>query len=823
MASAATSPSDRTVQCDLAWSILIRLAAALLWAATAQAAPDAAVDLRAIKTLELDPERCYRVRDVFLEREDVKLYFTDGHVIFGKPVLGRTVSALFLATGQTDIGEVLVIPPTPAERASLARFLDETILSEKFRNAMLLFTDDTPEALEAAIRKSVRYRLDPQEGARIATRWSVVLRNLVDASASRMLLDLHSGRGTDTGFFAAAIRGGDLGRFDVVVDRTLPEQVVAGQLVRSGGRSYYEVWTRFMARSFRDGKSRLFAEAGRLEDYRIDVRFGTDLHMNVRARAALVMSDSRPQALGFDLSGRLAVTAVRIAGQDVEFLQQRQAAPGRGRVGDNSPVVVILPRSLVEGKRYPIEFEYDGKIVSDAGSGVYYVANRLNWYPRLGFHKAHYQLAFRYPENLELVATGSPVEDSAVDGVRSTRFRSGKPIRLAAFNLGNYAASRREVEGFRIEVRATRSVEERLQPPRTPVLLPTSPLPGRRRGRVDPPVLVLPSAPAESPAEDIERIADDSAEAFRYFMHRFGEPAMPVTVISPVPGDFGQGFPGLVYASTLSYFERGDRVLRDLAAGTQRFYADLMRPHEIAHQWWGNVVTSRLDKDAWIMEALATYSSLLWLEEMRGVAERNLALDEFRNNLLRKSEGGTIESSGPITLGRRLRTSKLPEAYRLIVYEKGAWIVHMLRGILGDDGFFAMLRRLCEEYRHIPVTTERFRLLAAGFVPDGYHDPTLRDFFDQWVHGTGIPRLSVDWKQTSSGGRHRFRLRLDQTRVPDHFSLSVPIEVHTLPGRSLVKHVVAGLDDEAGFSVVLRNPASRVVIDPDSWLLAEKH
>ncbi len=794
----------------------------MLWAATALAAADGAEDLRRIKSLELDPERCYRVRDVFLEREDVKLYFTDGHVIFGKPVLDKTVAALFLATSQTDVGEILVIPPTPAERQSLARFLEETILSEKFRNAMMFFTDDTPEVLEAAIRKSPSHRLDPEEGARIAPRWSVVLRNLVEASASRVLLDLYSDRGTACGFFVAAIRGATLGRFDVVVDSTLPEQVVAGQLVRSGGRAYYEVWSRFKARSYRNGKSSPFLEAGRLEDYRIDARLGADLHMSVRVAASLVIADPSPRALGFDLSGRLEVTAVRVAGQEVEFLQQRQAAPGRSGRSDNAPLVVILPHSLAAGARYPIEFEYRGKVVSDAGSGVYFVANRQNWYPRLGFQKTHYELGFRYPQNLELVATGSLVEDRVGDGLRVSRFRTERPIRLAAFNLGHYASSRRDVDGFRVEVRATRNVEQRLQPPRTPVLLPPSTLRGRRRGRDDPPVLVMPNPPPESPAEDIERIADDSADAFRYFMHRFGEPAMPVTVISPVPGDFGQGFPGLVYASTLSYFERGDRVLKNLTAGTQRFYADLMRPHEIAHQWWGNVVSSMLDKDAWIMEALATYSSLLWLEERRGVAERNLVLDDFRDNLLRKNEGETLESSGPIVLGRRLRTSKLPAAYRVIVYEKGAWIMHMLRGILGDENFFLMLRQLCDQYREVPVTTARFRLLAAGFVPDGYHDPTLRDFFDQWVHGTGIPRLSVDWKQTSNGGRHRFQLRLDQTQVPDYFTMSVPIEVHTLPGRSLVKTVVAGLVDEPGFSVVLRNPASRVVIDPHSWLLAEK-
>ena len=795
----------------------------MLWTATLVGASQGTEDLREIKSIELDPERCYRVRDVFLEREDVKLYFTDGHLIFAKPVLGRTIAALFVATEQTDVGEILVIPPTPAERQSLTRFLDETILNEKFRNAMMFFTDDTPEALEQAIRKSPVHRLDGETGARIAPRWSTVLRNLVEGSASRVLLDLYSGQGTEFGFFVAAIRGGEHGRFDVVVDSTIPEQVVAGQLVRSGGRSYYEIWSRFESRSFRAGRRASWSPPARLEGYRIDARLATDLHMQVRVEASLELDDPRARAIGFEISDKLEVTAVRIGGEPVEFLQQRQPAPGGRRGPDNALIVVILPNPALPAGSHSIEFEYRGKVVSDDGSGVYFVGNRTNWYPRIGHDKTRYEMSFRYPRHLDLVATGELVEERFEEGMRISRFDSGSPIPIAGFNLGQYVSTSREVDGFRVEVRATRAVEQRLQPSRSHVVIPPRAPPGRRRGREEPPVLVLPAPPPVNPAQGIERVANDSAAAFRFFRDRFGDPATRTTVISPVPGDFGQGFPGLVYASTLSYFERGDRLLRDLPPARQRFYADLLRPHEIAHQWWGNVVNSMLDRDAWIMEALATYSSVLWLEERDGVEDRNLALAEFRDNLLRKSGDATVESAGPVVLGRRLRTSKLPEAYRVIVYEKGAWIMHMLRGILGDEGFFTMLRKLCETYKSEPVTTERFRDLAREFVPASFHDSDLGDFFDQWVHGTGIPRLSVKWEQSSRGGRHRFKLRLRQSGVPDYFRVGVPIEVHTLPGRSLVKTVMSeNGSDEPGFSVVLRNPASRVVIDPGGWLLADR-
>ncbi len=801
--------------------MLARIVVAVVVTAMGLGAAQGAEDLQHIKSIELDPERCYRVRDVFLQREDVKLFFTDGYLIFAKPILGRTVAAMFVATEYTDIGEVLVIPPTPAERQSVARFLGETILNEKFRNAMMFFTDDSAEVLEEAVQDTATYRVDTDEGARIAPRWSVVLRNLIEGSSSRVLLDLYSGRGLEHGFFVAAIRGEKRGRFDVVVDSTNPEQVVAGQLVRSDGRTYYEVWTRFQARSIRSGQRTRSLPVARLDDYDIEARLATDLRMSVRTRASLHLSQSGLRAFGFEISSRLKVTAVRVAGHDVEFLQERQPVPGRQGVDDDL-VVVVLPDPPQGTGSHPIEFEYEGRVVTDDGSGVHFVADRTNWYPRIGYGKSRYRLTFRHPQNLDLVATGNLI-GSHVDGdMRVSQFDSGKPIRLAGFNLGDYVSATREVDGFLVDVRATKNVEQRLRPRRAPLLLPPVPLSGRRRSRSESSVLIIPEPVPVNPAEGIGRIADESADAFRYFKSLFGPPAMPVTVISPVPGGFGQGFPGLVYASTLSYFERGDRVLKDLSPSGQRFYSDLLRPHEIAHQWWGNVVDAELDRDAWIMEALATYSSLLWLEEHEGVEERDRALAEFRDNLLRKVGEETVESAGPIVLGRRLRTAQLPEAYRVVVYEKGAWIIHMLRGILGDEPFFGLLRDLCEEYAGKPLTTEGLRTVAARYVADDHHDPELRNFFDQWVYGTGIPQLSVKWSQTPSGGQYRFRLQLDQEGVPDYFPVRVPIEVHTLPGRSLVKTVLAGDGtDDPGFSVVLRNPASRVVIDPEGWLLVE--
>ena len=159
--------ADSPLQYELGRDVVVRLLVAVLCIAGIADGSTGAEDLRAIKDLQLDPDRCFRVRDVFLQREDAKFFFTDGHLIFAKPVLGRVVAALFLATDPSDTGELLLMPPDPAERQSTARFLGETILNGSSETrAACFFTDDSGgEELDAAIRAFGKRRLDPEVGA----------------------------------------------------------------------------------------------------------------------------------------------------------------------------------------------------------------------------------------------------------------------------------------------------------------------------------------------------------------------------------------------------------------------------------------------------------------------------------------------------------------------------------------------------------------------------------------------------------------------------------------------------------------------------------
>jgi aminopeptidase N len=329
--------------------------------------------------------------------------------------------------------------------------------------------------------------------------------------------------------------------------------------------------------------------------------------------------------------------------------------------------------------------------------------------------------------------------------------------------------------------------------------------------------MIQPELP-EDPEVRLQEIASEIASALEFMAARFGPPALPNLTVAPVPGRFGQGFPGLIYLSTMSYLAPQNKAIRSLDAHGRLFFSDILQAHETAHQWWGNVVTSAGYHDEWLMEALADYSALLYLENKHGSQPVALALDSYKTNLLQTVNGQTVESTGPIVLGTRLENSQTPTAYYNITYGKGSWIMHMLRRRMGDAGFLAMLADLRKEYERKPLSTEDFRLLAARFLPAKSEDPQLEGFFDQWVYGTGIPSLKLSYTVKGKKGALRLNGTLTQSDVASDFSVLAPVVIDLGHGKTVTKWIETA-DGGVTFSVPVAGTPVKVVLDPDSSVL----
>ena len=801
---------------------MVRTLLAWLWLLPFPLLGGTAADIaRAVRENGFDRGECYRVRDLTFIKEDLRIYLTDGYLIFSKPVAGRRTAAVFSAEVEGGDGEVILLPPDRAERRSLATFTGSPNLDEHIRAALLLFTGDVYEQLASQMSNNPANRKAPEMAPVLDEQWGPVLRNLGSGYQVRLTLDLMGGAARPDRMFAGMFRSSKLGNFDLIYDPDNVEQIMAGQLLTRDNRLYFDTWTSFPSRSSRKNPTMVLRDP-QLGDYRIDSTVTPDLTLNVITRVKVKVNVGPLAAVPFEIAREMSVTEVLVDGVAAEVLQTESTRLNLVH-GGNNQLLVAPVEPLRAGREYEFEFHHSGKVIHEAGDHVYYVSSRGNWYPANGHRFSNYDLTFHFPKELDLVSAGETVADRIEGDMRVVRRRTSAPVRIAAFNLGDYEHAKVERGGYTVDVCANRKLEASLQPRNAAMALP-SPFPtggGISRRRSDPMDAVPPlEQRIPNPVEHLQAFAGEVASAMEFMASRFGPPALPQLTVSPIPGTFGQGFPGLIYLSTLAYLKSVPGTRVGVAGATsEMFFQDVLQAHEVAHQWWGNRVTPATYRDNWLMEALANYSALLYLEKRRGIHSVESMLDSYRDPLLAKNEAGqVVDSAGPIVLGTRLESSQEPRAWRSITYGKGSWIMQMLRSQMGDQRFLALLAEISKRYDRKDITTEEFRLLASEYLPPKSDDPKLESFFEQWVYGTGIPSLKLSWSVKGVAPNVRLTGTVTQSGVDADFTAAVPVEITIARGRTVTQWVRSA-DVPVTFTVALKAAPLKVTLDPHYALL----
>jgi hypothetical protein len=780
-----------------------------------------AADLaRSIRDAGLDPAECYRVRDLSFTKDDVRLYLNDGYLIFSKAVLGQRLTAVFTADVEGGDGEVIVIPPTRGERQSLAAFTQSPTLDEHFRAALMVFSDGSAERLRSAMLRDGAGKPAPEMGPLMAQQWTPVAANISGPLEMRLVGDLLAARPVETGVALLAVSGKTLGNFDVIADARAGGRTVVRQYRADQGREWFDVWTSFLPR--RVARNTAAGAGGfTMSSYRINTTIDAAMEAQVVTRAQVRIGAAPARAFPFEIARAMQVTGVRIDGVEAEVLRDDSA---RGRIaasGGEAEFLAVAPAPLAPGSEHEFEFEHHGNVISTRGHDVYFVNARGAWYPHLPSGFATYDLTFHYPRRLTLVAAGDAVEDRVEGEWRITRRRTTAAVGAAGFNLGVYEKVTGTAAGVNFEVYGNRNLEDALRPKQSDALAGIS-LPAVGRGHIGsmarpaetgPPLAVIPD-----PRGRLRAVAADLAASLEFFTGLFGPPVMNTLTVAPIPGTFGQGFPGLVYLSTFAYIEPAERPAALRNAREQVFFSDLIVPHETAHQWWGSILTSESTEDEWLLEALANYSSLLWMEKKKGLREMDKVLDGYRAELLSKSaDGAALESAGPIVWGDRLAASPNPNTWRVITYDKGTWILHILRRRLGDEAFLKILAELRRRYASKTVTTADFRTLVRELRPKSVSADAVDAFFDNWVYATGIPALKLKYTVRGAAPAWRVSGTIEQSGVDEDFAADVPVEIQSGKGTAQTIWVRTG-GKETSFTANVRVPPARVAIAENGLL-----
>ena len=756
-----------------------------------------------------------QIRDGQLRLDRFELDLTDGQLYLAPAIGGVVSTAVFLGEGL-----VRAYPPDAVEYHQLEKLSDEHQLEEAFDRLVLRFTDDTADRLTALATPGPE-RDTGKANDLLDERREDRLEQLLDNPDSRVLEDLlrreagalPAGRA----YVLADIDSQDHGWLTIEIE---PNDIEEVRLARHDRRRrILETWMSFDILSdygpaHRDAALDGFGVdpdaldevtgvalglpprpiepdregwAARVDVPRAQVDLALEGNGDTQGAAALLIDPLEPtRGLRLRISPVLEITDARwrpdttgggpdvtllpapergettphtepdapvaLTGERIHFVQERHDR----RLDDDlfEPwVTVTLPRAVAAGERFILELAYEGELVERLRqSNDFRLKDTQFWRPRHPDNRAsRLDLTFRVPERYRVASGGTMAQERVEADTRIMRWVNHEPVRGMAFHYGRFDVT--EVDG---------------EAPAVSVYGNDNHLgfaPGNR-----------------------EKTVADLTDSIRLYTDYFGPFPYASLLVTETPTSGGQAFPGLLL---LSY-----QTFGELHTGE----SELFRAHEVAHQWWGAAVDWDNYRDQWMSEGFAHYAAALyalqglenpdqflemldaWRLDVLGEGQvgQGIGLRHygFRPEILRRSDG---HESGALVVGYRLNSAETPFDYRILVYEKGAYILHMLRSMLldpvtgGDERFRELMRAYAADHLDGVMSTRSFE----AAVERAFGEP-MDWFFDQWVYGVEVPTYRPDLDVSpvvDSPSPFLLHGRIRQDDVADGFKMPVPVRL----------------------------------------------
>jgi aminopeptidase N len=259
-------------------------------------------------------------------------------------------------------------------------------------------------------------------------------------------------------------------------------------------------------------------------------------------------------------------------------------------------------------------------------------------------------------------------------------------------------------------------------------------------------------------------------------------------------------FGGMENASAIFYSEQGIASGRNIEGTVS---------HEIAHQWFGDAVTEASWHHLWLSEGFATYFGAQFFEAADGVEAFRERMEQSRRRVVSSED-----------VERPIHDPEVTDLFALLNdnnYPKGGWVLHMLRGIVGDDAFFAGIREYYRRNLHSAVLTEDFR--------DVMEEASGRDldwFFQQWIYEPGYPTFETEqrWAPSGPGSAGTLELTVRQVQRAEWPTYRVPMEILVVSGGENLRRSIEVTEREQTFRFEnLPSEPMEVLLDPDGWVL----
>jgi hypothetical protein len=773
----------------------------------------------------LDLEKPLAVHNLSIRRDTMELGLADGTIYLAQPVAGRITGAYFSGKGTIRAA----LPNAIDRKLMQGGTYGKPVFEEPISEAVLRFDDGADREILAAGKPGTKGSDDPSgtwnDRMRIAFNSGDLQMDFLDnmlnglKSTSFFQVDAHTKDGKDWYIFEHN------GRYRVE-DYILHERAMG-----AAGKRWYEVDSAFHRPEDYDAKGNY------------DVMPESD-NKEFRALRNVAMTIEIPNLKSLNIDARLTVEAARngVRALRFDFVNNIDAAtwhdPGRQvnttlvAASDGTPLpylhrchelLVLLPAPLAKGEQTVVHVKATENTIVQLTSSSFGVYSTYAWFPQIGFNGGRYTTDWtvKVAKPLLIAGTGDVVREWTEGNLNCGQWKSDVPVQFASFIFGDF--------------QATDGAYKRASPGSGEVGLRL--LTGR--GRALPGSLTTPGeTPGFKVGFEIEEhnfkgnpqaILHNISEGLKTYETVFGPfpfAQLDITEMAPYEG-WAQSPAGFIMVSSI---DKGGTMLEDLEAGetdNDQVHVKVHRDeqgglgrvggggigdqfvyHELAHQWWGHQIGWASSEDAWISESWAEYSAGLMID----------AIDHKRFVDMRdkwKHYASIADPFGTIATAYRTSTVEHPYEYTFLVYDKGPYVVHMLRTWMGWDKFSKYVNTIQTKYKGTNINTDTLAREASAVM--GYD---MFPFFDQWVRDKGIPKVHWSWSSApDTDGKPIVTIKVKQEDQANFKILMIPISLDFGKGDPVVvpKPMVKA---EAEIKVKVPAVPRSVKLDADSTQLA---
>ena len=749
------------------------------------------------------------VKDFRLDREGGVFHFDQGTFYFYAPIDGRVTGAVFAGNGKFELAV-----KDASEQRSLALLTKGGPMEQDFTTMVLRFTDGTADEIRKASSGAGGTR-DGHVNAAAKDLATNYRKDLSDNLELRMLADvIGSAKGQ---FFLASFRMGNVLTGKNVLFLVDPE----GTAHAAPDEVELTTWSDtelqpWVAYKMQQADGTLRGKRVQVTDERLDATIDHSAMLKISAETTVKVLRDGVRVVRLDLYPTLRVSGVYSdSGTPLDFVQEDKKL--------DPDFAVILPAAAKQGDTLRLLTVYGGKDALRAdGNNTYYLmpGARETWYPSgaSGFGDfVNFHMTFHIPKQLQIVATGKQISLTPESGgMVKAVWESGSPIPVAGFNLGDFkTAGAKTPAGFSVDAYADVGLPEQYSP-----LTEMSDTLGNL-----------------SAVGALKGEASQGNAAIQIYTDFFGKlPYDHVALTEQTACDYGQSWPMLVYLPICGFWDA--TVQHQLGLEPTNSYWRVVTPHEVAHQWWGQLVGFNSYRDQWMSEGFAQFSAGIFLLNTAPNGDmgpyRAFWKEQQKSLLEKNAEGKRPIDVGALTEGYRVSNEKTGDVYQALIYSKGAYVLHMLEMMewtpqSQEAVFKRAMQQFVIDYAGKAAPTEDWKASMEKTMPksmDLRGDGKLDWFFDEYVYGTELPHYAVSSEFTvGADGVTSVHMKLAQSNVSKTFVMPVPLYLQMQNGATvrIANVVIHGSDtiDHTFQLGKLPSPARALLVNYNADVLSD--